>query len=71
MLLLPHSAARVAAGAWIGPPDVQHFADQLLRTLQLPGRCLTFWYNLTTCSVCPERCIAVTVLDVGQASKGQ
>lgn len=41
MLLLPHGAARVAEGAWIGP-DVQHFADQLLRTLQLPGRCLTF-----------------------------
>lgn len=70
MLLPPCSAARVAEVVWVRP-DVQHFADQLLRAQQLPGRCLTFWYNLTTCSVCPEHCVDVTVLDVGQASKGQ
>lgn len=42
VLLPPHSAAHVAEGAWIGP-DVQHFADQLLRSPLLPGHCLTFW----------------------------
>lgn len=70
VLLPPRSAARVAEGAWIGP-DVQHFADQLLRILLLPGHCLTFWYSLTTCGMCPEHWIDVTVLDVDQASKGQ
>lgn len=51
--------------------DVQHFADQPLRSQQHPGLCLTFQENMTTCSACPEHRIDVTLLDAGQASKGR
>lgn len=71
MLLPPCSAAGVAEGAWAGP-DVQHFADQPLRTPQLPGLSLPdILVQSEPCRTCPEHCVDVTVLDVGQASKGQ
>lgn len=51
--------------------DMQHLAERLRRSLQHPGCWLTFRENLSACSMCPERCIDVTLLGAGQASKGQ